>query len=37
LNEIEKAKADFEKVPAVTDKLHLKRQADDLIRKIQTN
>jgi tetratricopeptide (TPR) repeat protein/Zn-dependent protease len=35
LNEAEKAKKDFEKVPAVTDKLHLKRQADDFLRKIQ--
>lgn len=35
LNQADKAKADFEKVPAVTDKLHLKRQADDLLRKIQ--
>jgi len=37
LNQADKAKADFEKVPAVTDKLHLKRQADDFLRKIQTS
>ncbi|MEN9562426.1 MAG: hypothetical protein RIR73_670 [Chloroflexota bacterium] len=37
LNEVEKAKADFEKVTAVTDKLHLKRQADEFLRKIQTS
>ena len=36
LNETEKAKIDFEKVPSLTDKLHLRRQADDLLRKIQT-
>ncbi|MBL8062612.1 MAG: M50 family metallopeptidase [Anaerolineales bacterium] len=32
LNEIEKANADFERVASVTEKLHLKRQADDLLR-----
>lgn len=37
LNEAEKAKADFEKVSAVTDKLHLKRQADYLLKRIQTS
>jgi tetratricopeptide (TPR) repeat protein len=37
LNQAVKAKADFEKVPAVTDKLHLKRQADEFLRKIQTS
>lgn len=37
LNEAEKAKADFEKVSAVTDKLHLKRQAGDLLKRIQTS
>lgn len=36
LNEVEKAKADFEKVPAVTEKLHLKRQADDFRRRLLT-
>lgn len=34
LNEVEKAKADLEKVSAVTDKLHLKRQADEFHRKL---
>ena len=34
LNEAKKAKMDFEKVPAVTDKLHLKRQADDLLKSL---
>lgn len=34
LNELEKAKADFEKAPTVTDKLHLKRQAEELINKV---
>lgn len=32
INETEKATADFQKVPTVTDKLHLKRQAEELIR-----
>lgn len=36
LGKPEKAKADFERVPMATDKLHLKRQAGDLLRKIQT-
>lgn len=35
LNESEKAKADFEKASAVTDKLHLKRQADDFLKRFQ--
>lgn len=34
LNESEKARSDFEKVPTVTDKLHLKRQADELITRL---
>jgi tetratricopeptide (TPR) repeat protein len=34
LNEVEKAEADLEKVSAVTDKLHLKRQADEFHRKL---
>ena len=33
LNEIEKAKVDFEKIKSVTDKLHLKHQAEELIKK----
>ena len=32
INEPEKAKADFEKAPTVTDKLHLKRQVDELLK-----
>ena len=36
LNEAEKAKVDFEKILAVTHKLHLRRQTDDFLRKIQT-
>ena len=32
INELEKARVDFEKAPTVTDKLHLKRQAEELIR-----
>jgi len=34
LNELEKAKVDFEKAPTLTDKLHLKRQAEELINKM---
>ena len=34
LNEIEKAEKDFQTVSAVTDKLHLKRQAEELINKV---
>lgn len=34
LNEIEKAKADFERVASGTEKLHLKRQADSLLKDI---
>ncbi|GAB4403314.1 MAG: hypothetical protein OHK003_31150 [Anaerolineales bacterium] len=37
LNETEKAQADFERVSAMTDKLHLRRQADDLLKRIQTS
>lgn len=33
INEIEKAQTDFRTVSAVTDKLHLKRQAEDLLKK----
>ncbi|MBI3151296.1 MAG: site-2 protease family protein [Chloroflexi bacterium] len=36
LNETEKAKADFRKVESVTDKLHLKRQAEELLKNIQS-
>ena len=34
LNEAEKAKADFERVSTTANKLHLKQQADDFLRKI---
>ncbi|GAB1472128.1 hypothetical protein MASR2M66_30060 [Chloroflexota bacterium] len=34
LNEIEKARGDFEKVSLSTEKLHLKKQADDLLRRL---
>ena len=34
LNEIDKAAADFRKIPSVTEKLHLKRQAEELINKL---
>ena len=34
LNEVEKAKADFQKAPTVTEKLHLKKQAEELINKL---
>lgn len=37
LNEVEKAKADFEKAPTVTDKLHLKRQADELLKTLNVD
>lgn len=37
LNELEKAKVDFKKLSAITDKIHLKRQADDFLRKIRTS
>ena len=33
----EKAKDDFEKVPTYTDKLHIKRQAEDLLKKMQSS
>lgn len=36
LNQADKAKVDFEKVATVTDKLHLKRQADEFLRRFQT-
>ncbi|MBI2331224.1 MAG: M50 family metallopeptidase [Chloroflexi bacterium] len=35
LNEVEKAKVDFEKVPAVTEKIHLRRQAEERLKSIQ--
>jgi tetratricopeptide (TPR) repeat protein len=34
LSDLEKAKADFEKVSALTDKLHLKRQAQELLKNL---
>ena len=32
INEVEKARVDFEKAPTMTDKLHLKRQAEELLK-----
>jgi tetratricopeptide (TPR) repeat protein len=37
LNEVEKAKIDFKNVLLNTDKLHLKRQADDLMKSLPTS
>jgi tetratricopeptide (TPR) repeat protein len=37
LNDLEKAEADFEKVSALTDKLHLKRQAEELLKNLSHN
>jgi len=37
LNELEKARADFEKASTVTDKLHLKRQADELLKTLSVD
>lgn len=37
LNELEKARADFEKAPTVTDKLHLKRQAEELLKTLNVD
>lgn len=34
LSEVEKATADFQRVPSTTDKLHLKRQAEELLNKV---
>ena len=36
LNEIEKAIADFRKAATMADKLHLKHQAEELLKNIQT-
>lgn len=36
-NEFEKAVADFQKAPTMTDKLHLKRHAEELLKNIQNN
>ncbi len=37
LNQVEKAMADFEKAPTMTEKLHIKRQAEELLKNIQNN